>query len=54
MLGIILQLHDHMLLKESCTRGGGPTLEGEQQAIMRTRPLPFKPSYSSLVSVLSL
>lgn len=37
--------------------GGGlrkGTLEGEQQAIMSTRPLPFKPSYNSLVSVLSL
>ena len=38
--------------------GGGRlrkgTLEGEQQAIMSTRPLPFKPSYNSLVSVLSL
>ncbi len=32
----------------------GVTFEGEQQAIMRTRPLPFRPSYSSLVSVLSL
>ena len=30
------------------------TFEGEQQAIMRTRPLPLRPSYSSLVSVLSL
>ena len=30
------------------------TLEGLQQAIMRTRPLPLRPSYSSLVSVLSL
>ena len=34
--------------------GGGVTFEGEQQAIMRTRPLPLRPSYSSLVSVLSL
>jgi len=42
----------HMVL--ACGGGGGITFEGEQQAIMRTRPLPFRPSYSSLVSVLSL
>ena len=34
-------------------RGKEVTFEGEQQAIMSTRPLPFKPSYNSLVSVLS-
>ena len=54
ILGFTSELQDN--IHDTCwwRGGGGVAFEGEQQAIMRTRPLPFRPSYSSLVSVLSL